>query len=196
MRVYAKKPATYEDLKKLPDNVIGEIIDGELIASPRPAFGHARASSVLGMSLGGPFDLGSGGPGGWWVIFEPELHLASDIVVPDLAGWRRSRMPKPPAPAEPFVTLAPDWVCEILSRSTVKVDVERKLPLYAREGVQHVWLVDPLVRMLQVFRLEQGKWILVGTFLGDAAVRAEPFDAIELTLGTLWLPEEPPPAAE
>ena len=148
------------------------------------------------MSLGGPFDLGSGGPGGWWIVFEPELHLASDIVVPDLAGWKRSRMPKPPAPAEPFVTLAPDWACEILSRSTVKVDLERKLPLYAREGVQHVWLVEPLVRMLQVFRLEQGKWSLAGTFLGDALVRAEPFDAIELALGTLWLPEEPPPAAE
>lgn len=196
MRVHAKKPATYEDLKKLPDNVIGEIIDGELIASPRPGFGHARASSILGVALGGPFDLGSGGPGGWWIIDEPELHLAKDIVVPDLAGWRRTRMPKPPAPAEPFVTLAPDWVCEVLSPSTARIDLERKLPLYAREHVQHVWHINPSVRALEVFRLNNGSWTLIGAFSGDVAVRAEPFDAIELALGTLWLPEDPPPAAE
>jgi len=194
MRVHAKKPATYEDLKKLPENLIGEIIGGELIASPRPGFGHGRASSALVGGLHGPFDLGSGGPGGWWIFFEPELHLAKDILVPDVAGWRRSRMPKPPAPAEPFVTLAPDWVCEVLSPSTARVDLERKLPLYARERVQHVWLINPQLRALEIFRLDEGAWTLTGAFSGDALVRAEPFDAIEFALGTLWLPEEPPPA--
>jgi Uma2 family endonuclease len=185
-----KKPATYEDIKALPVGWVGEIIEEELVASPRPAMGHARVAAVLGTELGGPFDLGRGGPGGWWLFVEPEVHLGRDVLVPDLAGWRRERLPRPPAPTEPFMTVAPDWLCEVLSPSTLAVDRKRKLPLYYREGVGHVWLVDPLARTLEVLRHEPGGWLLVATFGGDESVRAEPFEAVELGLESLWLPTE------
>jgi Uma2 family endonuclease len=134
--------------------------------------------------LGGPFDQGRGGPGGWFVLFEPELHLHEDVLVPDLAGWRRDRMPRPPRTAA--FTLAPDWVCEVLSPSTRALDRAVKLPVYAREGVRHVWLVDPEARTLEVLRLEGEHYSLLATHAGPARVRAEPFDAIELELAFLW----------
>jgi len=180
----AKKSATYADLEALPENLVGEIIDGELIASPRPASRHARASSVLGGLIGSPFDFGGGGPGGWIILFEPELHLGGDALVPDLAGWRRERMPQMPDVAA--FTLAPDWVCEVSSPSTGALDRARKLPVYAREHVSHVWLVDPGPRTLEVFRREGGGWLLLTTFDGDRKVRAEPFDAVEIDLALLW----------
>ncbi|PTL79714.1 Uma2 family endonuclease [Vitiosangium sp. GDMCC 1.1324] len=182
-----KKPATYEDIEALPVGWVGEILEDELWASPRPAMGHAHACSVLGARLVNPFSLGSGGPGGWWILYEPELHLGRDILVPDLAGWRRERMPRPPSPEEPFVTFAPDWVCEVLSPSTVAVDRTRKLPIYHREGVTHAWLIDPLAHTLEVFRRESSGWLLTATHAGDEQVRAEPFDAVPLGLGALWL---------
>jgi Uma2 family endonuclease len=127
----AKRQATYDDLLALPDNVVEEILDGELIASPRPAIPHARAGSVLGGVLGGPFDHGRGGPGGWWMLFGPEPHLGAAVLVPDLAEWRRPRLPALPVAA--YFTLAPDWVCEILSPSTALLDRTRKLHVYARD---------------------------------------------------------------
>lgn len=165
---------------------MAEIVDGVLIVNPRPAFPHAAASSALGEELGGPFKRGRGGPGGWVLLDEPELHLGPepDVLVPDLAGWRRERMAEMPRGA--FTTLAPDWVCEVLSPSTEAVDRGDKLPIYARELVRHAWLVDPLVRTLEVLRLEDGAWRIVGTWHDDAKVRAEPFDAIELELALLW----------
>jgi Uma2 family endonuclease len=180
----SKKPATYEDLLRVPDNLVAEIVGGDLYASPRPAFPHAVASSALGSELGGPFQQGRGGPGGWWIIDEPELHFADDIVVPDLGGWRRSRLPR--IPAEAFLSLAPDWICEILSPSTETLDRARKLAVYAREGVDHAWLVNPTVRTLEVLRLESGRWVLLATHAGGETVRAEPFDALELELRRLW----------
>lgn len=188
MKKPPKKPATYEDLVALPETMVGEIIDGELIASPRPAFGHARVASVLGAELGGPFDRGRGGPGGWWILDEVELHLGRDVLVPDIAGWRRSKMTNPPAPTEPFVTVAPDWICEVLSASTETIDRARKLHIYAREQVAHAWLINPLSKTLEVMRLEKGKWVLQGVFCEAEKVRAEPFEAIELELAALWLP--------
>ena len=184
-----KKPATYEDIEALPVGWVGEIIEEELVASPRPAMGHARVAAVLNTELGGPFDLGRGGPGGWWLFVEPEVHLGRNVLVPDLAGWRRERLPRPPASDEPYMTVAPDWVCEVLSPSTQAVDRKRKLPLYHREGVAHLWLVDPLARTLEVLRREPGGWLLVATFGGDESVRAEPFDAVALALESLWLPQ-------
>ncbi|HEV8323086.1 MAG TPA: Uma2 family endonuclease [Myxococcota bacterium] len=187
-----RRPATYEDLLAVPDELLAQIVDGELVASPRPAMGHAIASSALGMLLGGPFGLGGGGggggdaPGGWWIVDEPELHLGVDILVPDLAGWRRARMPAPPD--APYVTLAPDWVCEGLSPSTAGLDRVRKPPLYARAGVAHAWLVDPAGRTLEVLRRHESRWLVADAFAGDARVRAEPFDAVELHLAPLWLP--------
>jgi Uma2 family endonuclease len=178
------RPATYEDLVKLPDNLVAEILDGELHASPRPAPPHAVAGSLLGVALGGPYILGRGGPGGWWILDEPELHLGPDVLVPDLAGWRRSRMPHRPETA--YFPLAPDWVCEILSPSTVQIDWSRKLAIYAREGVAHAWLVDPLAQTLEVLRLESARWVILGTRVGNEVVRAEPFVEIDLELRLLW----------
>jgi Uma2 family endonuclease len=187
-----KKPASYEDIEALPVGWVGEIVEEELFASPRPAVGHTHAASVLGAELGRPFGLGRGGPGGWWIFDEPELHLGRDILVPDLAGWRRERLPRPPAPEEPFMTLAPDWVCEVLSPSTARLDRARKLPRYHREGVGHVWLVEPLAHTLEVLRREPAGWLLMATFAGEEVVRAEPFDALPLELGLLWLPSPEP----
>jgi Uma2 family endonuclease len=181
----AKRRATYEDVLNAPEHMVAEIIDGELELQPRPAKPHAAAATALGEELGPPFKRGRGGPGGWIILDEPELHLAGDVLVPDLAGWRRERMPVITT-EEPFFTLAPDWACEVVSPSTAAKDRARKLPIYAREGVTHVWLVDPLQRTLDVLRLQDRNWVIVAVHEGVARVRAEPFDAIELDLGILW----------
>ena len=189
----ARRRATYDDLMRVPDTMVAEIIAGELITSPRPAMPHANASSVIGVDLGGAFHGPPGSadrPGGWWILDEPELHLGADVLVPDLAGWRRERLPVLPNVAA--MTLAPDWVCEIVSPSTGALDRARKMPIYAREGVPHLWLVDPLLRTLEVFRRsDDGHWIVGGGHGGDDVVRADPFAAIELALDRWWLPEEP-----
>ena len=179
-----KKPATYADLEALPPHVVGEIVAGELYASPRPASRHAVVSSCLGGELIGPFGRGRGGPGGWILLDEPELHLAEDVLVPDLAGWRRERMPQVPDVAA--FTLAPDWVCEVLSPSTRTLDRKAKLPVYAREGVPHVWLMDPRTLTLEVFALVDGHYTALLTHTGTAPVRAVPFDAVSLDLPFIW----------
>jgi Uma2 family endonuclease len=178
------RPATYEDLVKLPDNLVAEIVNGELHASPRPAPPHARAGSLIGGLIVPPFDLGRGGPGGWWILLEPELHLAGDVLVPDWAGWRRTRMPHLPKTA--YFPLAPDWVCEVLSPSTAMLDRARKLAIYARERVSHAWLIEPDAATLEVLRLENGRWTILAAHYGAEIVRAEPFDDIELELSSLW----------
>ncbi|ATB37447.1 hypothetical protein CYFUS_002869 [Cystobacter fuscus] len=152
----SKRGASFEDLETVPPHRVGEIVDGELYVSPRPAPLYARATSRLGMLLGKPFDLGEEGPGGWIILSEPELHLGNDALVPDLAGWRRERMPEMPHTAA--VTLAPDWVCEVLSPSTAVLDREKKMKAYGREGVSHLWLLAPLQRSLEVYRLEHRHW--------------------------------------
>jgi Uma2 family endonuclease len=178
-----KKDATYDDLRDVPDNFVAEMFDGDLYASPRPAAPHAHAASVLGFKLGGPFHRT--GPGGWVILDEPELHFGNDVVVPDLAGWRRARMPRVPANA--YFTLAPDWICEVLSTSTEALDRGKKLRIYAREGVVHAWLIDPLAHTLEVAGLEADRWTSLARYEGDVGVRAAPFDAIELELGALWI---------
>jgi Uma2 family endonuclease len=186
----AQRRATYEDLLQVPDIFIAEILNGELITSPRPAFPHAHAAFSISQDIG-PFSRlpgGPGGPGGWWLLFEPELHLGLDILVPDLAGWRRERMPI--LENVPYTELAPDWVCEVVSPSTGRVDRVRKMRIYAREGVSHIWLVDPLLRTLEVYRLEGPHWVVVSTHEGAEHVRAEPFAALELEMSRWWL-EEP-----
>ncbi|MDY7226309.1 Uma2 family endonuclease [Hyalangium rubrum] len=179
-----RKPATYADLEALPEHMVGELIAGELYASPRPAAPHTVAASRLGGELLVAFDRGRGGPGGWILLDKPELHVEGDALVPDIAGWRRERMPQPPRTAA--FTLAPDWVCEVLSTSTAALDRAVKLPVYAREGVRHVWLVDPVLRTLELFRLEEGRYTLLVTHTGGALVRVEPFEALELELAFLW----------
>ena len=176
--------ATYQDVLDAPAHRVAEIVDGTLYSHPRPAMLHALASSRLGGELTGPFDRGRGGPGGWWIIDEPELHLGEEIVVPDLAGWRRERMPDYPDTA--YVSLAPDWVCEVLSPSTRRLDLHGKRPVYAREGVGHLWLVDPLDRTLEAFELRDGHWVLIAGAKDDDPISIRPFDAITFSLGDLW----------
>lgn len=180
----AKRRATHEDLLSVPGNLVAEILGGELVTQPRPASRHARAATSLGGELYGPFDRGRGGPGGWIILDEPELHLHGDVVVPDLAGWRRSRMPELPDAAA--FELAPDWVCEVLSPSTAGVDRAQKMPIDARERVAHTWLVDPIAKTLEAFVLEDARWVVLGTWRNDAKARIEPFGDIELELVWLW----------
>ncbi|HEX2735436.1 MAG TPA: Uma2 family endonuclease [Polyangiaceae bacterium] len=184
----ARRRATYEDVLAAPRHLVAEIIDGELSLQPRRALPHAAAATALGEELGPPFKRGRGGPGGWLILDEPELHLAADIVVPDLGGWRRERLPA--VPREPYLRLAPDWVCEVLSASTELRDRTSKLAVYASAKVGHVWLVNPELRLLEVHRLGVDGWIRVAAFRDDERVRAEPFDAIELDLSLLWIDAE------
>ncbi|WIG93512.1 Uma2 family endonuclease [Myxococcus sp. SDU36] len=175
----------YEALEHLPPNVVGEIIEGELHVSPRPRTMHGRAAFRLGKKLG-PFDQepDTEGPGGWVFLPEPELHLGGNVLVPDLAGWRRERMPE--LPDVTGVELAPDWLCEVLSPSTEAMDRSRKMTIYAREGVNHLWLVDPRIQLLEIYRREGERWQRLGAYTGDATVHAEPFEAQKLNLGSLW----------
>jgi Uma2 family endonuclease len=183
-----KRRATYEDLMQVPDTKVAELIDGELIVSPRPAIPHTHAASVLGGDLMNVFHGPPGAPptpGGWWIFLEPELHFGDDVLVPDWAGWRRERLPVLP---DVFFTVAPDWVCEVVSPSTGRLDRGRKMQCYARAGVASLWLVDPIQTTLEIYRLEAGRWVVVATHGGDDVVRAEPFDAAELRLARWWPP--------
>jgi Uma2 family endonuclease len=174
---------------RVPDTMVAEIIDGELITNPRPAVRHALSGSVIGADLLGSFHGPPGSPdrpGGWWILFEPELHFGEDVLVPDVAGWRRDHLPVLPDVAA--IEQAPDWACEVLSPRTAATDRGKKMRIYAREGVRHLWLVDPIARTLEVHRLEQRRWFVAATYTSDAVVRAEPFAAVELTLGRWWLP--------
>jgi Uma2 family endonuclease len=181
----ARSPATYEDILALPPHVTGQILFGVLHAHPRPAPKHAQASTTLGEELGPPFKRGRGGPGGWLILFEPELHLGPHVVVPDLAGWRRERMPEMPVD-RPYFVMAPDWVCEVLSPSTASLDRGDKLKVYSSFAVGHVWFVDPDAKTLEIFAHDEKGYRLIDVFSNDAKVRAVPFDAIELDLSLLW----------
>ena len=185
----ARKRATYQDVLDAPENLVAEVLAGELYTHPRPGGPHAEAASVLGMDIGGAFHRGRGGPGGWIILDEPELHLGPDILVPDLAGWRRERLAA--VPNAPYIELAPDWACEVLSKSTALVDRQRKMPIYARERVEHLWLVDPRSRTIEVFRLDGEGYRYVGAHGETEHARIEPFDAIELELGALWPNSDP-----
>ena len=177
-------PATYADLEALPENVIGELIDGELFTSPRPSSLHAIAEAGFVEELRGRFQSGRGGPGGWWILPEPELRLGTDVLVPDLAGSRRERLPEKPTIAH--FTLVPDWVCEILSPSNALLDRVKKLPKYAEHGVRHLWLADPAPKTLDAFVLENGRWSLLKSFVGGIKATIPPFDAIEIDLAVVW----------
>ena len=190
MEMTAARRATYADLLEVPDHLVAEIVDGELFTSPRPASPHALAASALGSILFDRFHGPPGnpnGPGGWCILYEPELHLETDILVPDLAGWRRARMPTVPNVAA--FTLPPDWVCEVVSPSTGRLDRVRKMPVYAREGVGHLWLVDPPARTVEVYRLDAGRWIVASTHAGPEPICAEPFTELALDTRRWWRDE-------
>jgi Uma2 family endonuclease len=164
--------------------MVAEIVDGELWASPRPAPRHSRAWARITSRIEPAFDEGRGGPGGWIILGEPEVHLRKQVLVPDLAGWRRTRLPRLPSTA--YVAVAPDWVCEVISPSTARLDRWKKLAIYAHEGVRHAWIVDPLAQTLEVLNLENGRWVIIAAHAGDVVVGVEPFGEIELELRALW----------
>lgn len=173
--------AFYQDIVDLPEHLVGQILDGELEVQPRPSGEHAMAAMGLAGALVGPFHTAP--KGGWWILPEPECHLVDDVLVPDLAGWRRERVS---GPFGPYFTVAPDWACEILSPSTALLDRIRKMRVYAREGVGHVWLVDPAARTLEAFRLEGEAWTRLGAWGGSERCHVPPFDSAALDLSTLW----------
>jgi Uma2 family endonuclease len=186
-----RRRANYADLMKVPDTKVAEIIDGELIVSPRPAVPHAHAESAIVADLFNAFHRPPGdpkGPGGWWLLSEPELHFGDDVIVPDHAGWRRENLAHLPNAAA--ISQAPDWVCEVISPSTGRIDRSRKMRIYARERVDHLWIVDPLLRTVEVYRRDGDHWVVVDTFTGTDPVRIEPFAAIELEIGRWWLEAE------
>jgi Uma2 family endonuclease len=181
-----RKHATYEDLMRVPEHMVAELIDGELYASPRPAGPHTVAASSLGFLIGPPFQFGNGGPGGWWILDEPELHFAHNVLVPDLAGWRRERMPE--IPKDHIFAISPDWVCEVSSPSNARLDRTRKMPIYARNEVAHAWIIDPVEQILEVRRLLGHQWVVVAEYGGAQSVRIEPFEEIEIDLTLIWGP--------
>lgn len=189
MAPLASKRAIYADLEAVPSNLVAEIIFGSLVTHPRPAPRHAAASSALGGELNGPFQKGTGGPGGWVFLDERELHLGEHVVVPDLAGWRRERLPVLPETA--WLEMPPDWICGVLSDSTERYDRVEKRRIYAKAGVAHLWLLDPRVQVLEVFTLASRQWQLAGTISGADEVSAPPFESHRFSLSLLW-PFDPP----
>lgn len=184
MAARVREHATYEDLLAVPDNMVAELIEGELFASPRPAGPHTNAASGLGFYLGPPLQFGRGGPGGWWILDEPEVHFGHNVLVPDLGGWCRARMPE--FPQNHVFEVVPDWVCEVISPSSGRLDRLKKMPIYAREGVPHAWIIDPLLQTLEAYALESNGWHLLATNGENEVVRIAPFEAVEIELALLW----------
>lgn len=182
----AKRRATYQDLYSVPHNMTGEIIDGELIVTPRPSRKHIHAASAVDKEVGPPYQFGrGGGPGGWIILVEPEIGLDAHTFVPDLAGWKRQRFPY--EEETNYISVSPDWVCEVLSASTFRIDRTKKMTIYAQHGVDHIWLIDPVAETVEVFKLESGRWFLFATFSENEKMRAEPFEEVEISLADLWL---------
>ena len=180
----AKRKATYADLEAVHPHLVAEIIYGSLVTHPRPTPRHALAHSALSIELGDPFQRGRDGPGGWFFLTEPELHFGSNVVVPDLAGWRRERLK--PFPETASISIAPDWLCEILSDSTESYDRKEKREIYAAAGVAYLWLLDPRQKFLECFTLVAGQWLLTNTFSDGESVIAPPFEAARFAISQLW----------
>lgn len=181
-----KKSSLYERLLALPDNVIGEIINGELVVSPRPGGMHLLAASVLNRRIGSPFSDGIGGPGGWWILEGPEIEFENEKqhYVPDLAGWKKERMPQ--VPVGHIFTVVPDWVCEIVSPSSRRYDRIEKFKVYGLHGVGYYWVIDPEAQSLEAYQLENGRWLAIGGFSQTERARVPPFETVEIDLALLW----------
>jgi len=184
----ARRAARYEDLYDIPENMTGEIINGELIVTPKPAPRHALSAAVLGSKIHPQYHFGEGGgPGGWVLLPEVEIMLGDELLVPDWSGWRKERFPG--WPKDNWFSTAPDWVCEIVSPSTAGNDRIRKMDIYARFEVNYYWLIDPRDRTLETFMLRSAIWVRTGGFVGNDKVRAEPFAELEFDLGGFWIDE-------
>lgn len=181
----AKSGAVYDDVIAAPETQVAEIVEGDLYLSPRPALRHTRATTILGADIVDAFDRGRSGPGGWIILDEPELHIVGDVLVPDIAGWRRERLPQPLEGTG--VTIAPDWLCEVLSPSTERFDRLQKLPRYALAGVAFLWLVDVQTRRLEVYQRNALAWELVEDYSGSTTVSARPFEAVAFELSLMWM---------
>jgi len=182
----AHKPATLADLDALPPDIKGEIIEGVLYTMTRPRGVHQNTTLAVGSDLRGPFGLGRGGPGGWWILPEPGIELPNTPEIsPDVAGWRRERLPTLPDDAP--IGVVPDWVCEILSPSTRRHDLLVKKPYYAKVGVAHHWLIDLPARALTAYRLESGRWVELGVYGDEREARVEPFADVALDVASWWL---------
>jgi len=179
-----QRTAVYEDLYTIPDAMIGQIISGELFAMPRPSPRHANSASVLTILIGKTFAVKNGGPGGWVILYEPEIQLGSHTLVPDIAGWKKERLPE--LPETNWIAVPPDWICEVLSPGTARIDRKKKMPIYAQFGVPYLWLVDPIEKTMEIFKLNAGNWVLMSVYSEDDLVRAEPFQEIEIPLDSLW----------
>jgi Uma2 family endonuclease len=185
-----KRNATYADLEAVPPHLVAEIIDGELMTHPRPSPRHGGAASALNGRLSSRFQFGDGGgPGGWVFFVEPEIKSGRDILVPDVAGWRRERLTE--YPKRNYFEITPDWVCEILSASTEKRDRTLKMRIYGDASVSHIWLIDPRLQILEAFELADRRWVKAGDWNSDDEVRAPPFDAIAFSLAGLWPLDKP-----
>lgn len=185
----ATKRATYADLEAVHPHLVAEIVHGALVTHPRPSPRHAITASSRVTEIAGPYQRGRGGPGGWVFMTEPELHSGEDVVVPDIAGWRRERLPQ--LPDTPYLTTPPDWLCEVIYPSTEFYDRGPKRDIYAAAGVSYLWLVDPASQQLEAFQLAAGQWLLQATMTGDQEVKLPPFDAAPFNLGLLWPYDKP-----
>ena len=185
----APRRATYADLEAVPETMVGEIIDGVLETHPRPHPKHALAAYHLGGELRDPYGRGRGGPGGWVFVPEPELHLGAEVVVPDIAGWRSEQFPHDAE--QPFIDVAPHWVCEVLSPSTSRRDRGPKRRIYATAGVRYLWLLDPTAGILEAFGLAGEQWLLLATIQRGEDVSVAPFDAVGFPLDDLFPFKDP-----
>ncbi len=181
-----RPPLSVEDVRRSPGHFVAEYLNGELAYRQRFSNRFVNAKSVIGMEIGFHFhgEGGAGGPGGWWILDEPELHLGNEVIVPDLAGWRSDRLGA--IGDELSFSTAPDWVCEVLSPHSARMNSTQKLPIYLREHVRHVWIVDPIAQTLVVFRHTGSQWLLAADDGGQALIRAEPFESVELNLARAW----------
>lgn len=185
-----RRPASWQDILDAPEGLKAEVIAGELLLHPRPRLEHGRSQAILSSHLSPPFDLGNGGPGGWWIVVEPDVLFGEhDIVSPDLAGWRRSTLPE--LPNEQPISTPPDWVCEVISPTSARRDRITKTSLYLTGGVSYYWLIDPELRSLEALRADGGRWTLLGAWTDGHHVAVPPFEAVELDVGSLF---PPPPA--
>jgi Uma2 family endonuclease len=187
MEPLRKPGATYQDVLDAPEEYVAELIAGELHLQPRPAKAHTFSASALGVEIGAKYQRGIGGPGGWWILYEPELHFDPDVLVPDLAGWRQSGTPAFD-PSVAYYAERPDWVCEVLCPSTARKDRVLKLDAYHRANVPWSWLVDPLAQTIEVFQWSDRGWLRTQTAEGPSRVALLPFEGVDLEIGAIWPP--------